>query len=110
MKIKLVIPRALAKRDVDEAITWYLDENAVQAALGLVDALEQAYAHVARHPATGSMRYALELNLPGLRSWPLKNYPYLIFYVERAEDSIDVWRMLHSQRDIPAWLMDDQPA
>lgn len=109
MKIKPVIPRALAKRDVDEAITWYLDENAAQAALGLVDALEQAYAHVARHPATGSMRYALELNLPGLRSWPLKNYPYLIFYVERT-DSIDVWRVLHSQRDIPAWLLDDQPA
>lgn len=109
MKIKPVIPRALAKRDVDEAITWYLDEHAVQAALGLVDALEQAYAHIARHPSTGSMRYALELNLPGLRSWPLKNYPYLIFYVE-STDSIDVWRVLHSQRDIPAWLLDDQPA
>lgn len=109
MKVKPVIPRALAKRDVDEAVTWYLDENAAQAALGLVDALEQAVAHVARHPATGSIRYALELNLPGLRSWPLKNYPYLIFYVERA-DSIDVWRVLHSQRDIPAWLLDDQPA
>lgn len=106
MKIKPVIPRASAKRDVDEAITWYLNENAAQAALGLIDALEQAYAHVARHPATGSMRFALELNLPGLRSWPLKNYPYLIFYVERA-DSIDVWRVLHAQRDIPAWLLDE---
>jgi toxin ParE1/3/4 len=109
VKIKPVIPRVLARRDVDEAITWYLNENAAQAALSLVDALEQAYAHVARHPATGSTRYALELNLPGLRSWPLKNYPYLIFYVERT-DSIDVWRVLHSQRDIPAWLRDGQPA
>lgn len=106
MKIKPVIPRALAKRDVDEAITWHLDENAAQTALGLVDALEHAYAHIARHPAAGSTRYALELNLPGLRSWPLKNYPYLIFYVERM-DSIDVWRVLHSQRDIPAWLLDE---
>ena len=60
----------------------------------------------ARHPATGSARYALELNLPGLRSWPLKHYPYLVFYVERA-DHIDVWRVLHSQRDIPAWLLDE---
>ena len=109
MKVKPVIPRALAKRDADEAVAGYLDENAAQAALGLVDALEQAYAHIARHPATGSMRYALELNLPGLRSWPLKNYPYLIFYVERT-DSIDVWRVLHSQRDIPAWLLDAPPA
>jgi toxin ParE1/3/4 len=106
VKAKPVIPRALANRDVDEAIAWYLNEDAAQAALGLVDALECAYSHIARHPATGSTRYALELNLPGLRSWPMKNYPYLVFYVERA-DHIDVWRLLHSQRDIPAWLLDE---
>lgn len=103
-----VIPRALANRDVDEAIAWYLSENAPQAALGLINALEQAYAHIARHPATGSTRYAHELNIPGLRSWQLKSYPYLVFYVEQP-DSIDVWRVLHGQRDIPAWLL-DQPA
>lgn len=106
MKVKPVIPRARANRDVDEAIAWYLNEDAAQAALGLVDALEYAYSHIARQPATGSMRYALELNLPGLRSWPLKTYPYLVFYVERA-DHIDVWRVLHGQRDIPAWLLDE---
>jgi toxin ParE1/3/4 len=33
----------------------------------------------------------------------LSRYPYLLFYVER-QDHIDVWRVLHSQRDIPAWL------
>lgn len=108
MTIRPVIPRALANRDVDEAIAWYLSENAPQAALGLINTLEQAYSRMARHPATGSTRYAHELNLAGLRSWPLKNCPYLVFYVEQA-DSINVWRILHSQRDIPAWLL-DQPA
>ena len=108
MKDKPVIPRALATRDVDEAIAWYLGENAAQAALGLIDALERAYSQIARHPAKGSARYALELNLPDLRSWPLKHYPYLIFYVERA-DHIGVWRILHGQRDIPAWLLDESP-
>ena len=106
MKVKSVIPRALANRDVDDAIAWYLNEGAAQAALGLIEALEHAYAHIARYPATGSMRYALELNLPGLRSRPLKNYPYLVFYVEHA-DHVDVWRVLHGQRDIPAWLLDE---
>ena len=103
---KTINPCALANRDVDEAIAGYLGENAPQAALGLIDALEYAYSHIARHPATGSAQYALALNLPGLRSWPLKNYPYLAFYVERA-DHIDVWRVLHSQRDTPAWLRDE---
>ena len=63
--------------------------------------------HLGRHPATGSPRYAHELNLPGLRSWPLTRYPYLIFYVERP-DHVDVWRVLQGQRDIPAWMQDPE--
>lgn len=109
MKTKPVIPRELANRDVDEAIDHYLSEGAEQAALNFIEALEQAYTHISRHPATGSPRYAHELNLPGLRSWPLTRYPYLVFYVER-DDHIDVWRVLHGQRDIPAWLRDDADA
>lgn len=105
MKVKPVVPREQANRDVDEAIAYYLDEHAVQAALGFIDALEQAYAHIGRHPGTGSPRYAHELNLPGLRAWPLTRYPYLVCYIERP-DHVDVWRVLHQQRDIPAWMQD----
>jgi toxin ParE1/3/4 len=106
MKAKPVVPRELANQDVDEAIEHYLNEDAEQAALKFVKALEQAYSQIGRHPATGSSRYAHELNLPGLRSWSLTRYPYLVFYIER-EDHIDVWRVLHGQRDIPAWLSTD---
>jgi toxin ParE1/3/4 len=28
------------------------------------------------------------------------HYPHLIFYIER-DDHVDVWRVLHGQRDIP---------
>ena len=58
-------------------------------ALGFIDALEQAYTHIGRHPATGSPRHAHELDLPGLRAWPLTRYPYIVFCVERA-DHVDV--------------------
>ncbi|NDU93137.1 MAG: type II toxin-antitoxin system RelE/ParE family toxin [Ferrovum sp.] len=103
MKSKPIIPRELANRDVEEAIAHYLGEDAEQAALGFIDSLEQAYAHISRHPASGSPRYAHELNLPGLRFWPLTRYPHLVFYTEHS-DHIDVWRVLHGQRDIPAWM------
>ena len=109
MKPKPVIPRELANRDVDEAIESYLSEDARRAALGFIDALEQAYFHIGRFPATGSPRYAHELDLPGLRSWQLTRYPHLVFYIERS-DHIDVWRVLHGQRDIPAWFLDDSNA
>jgi toxin ParE1/3/4 len=107
VKAKAVVPREQANRDVDEAIAYYSGEDAAQAALGFIDALEKAYIHIGRHPATGSPRYAHELNLPGLRSWPLTRYPYLVFYVERP-DYIDVWRVLHGQRDIPAWMQEPE--
>ena len=42
-------------------------------------------------------------NLPGLRSWPVKPYPYLVFYM-MARRQVDVWRVLHLRRDIPAWM------
>jgi len=100
---KPVIPRARAVRDVEEILDYYLAESSEQAALGFIDALEQAYAHIAEHPATGSSRYAFELDLPGLRSWPLARYPHLIFYLER-EAHIDVWRVLHGKRDVPRWM------
>ena len=105
MKTKAVVPREQAHRDVEEAVAHYLTEDAEAAAVGFIDALEQAYAHIGRHPATGSTRYAHELNLPGLRFWPLTRYPYLVFYVEHP-GYVDVWRVLHGQRDIPAWMQE----
>lgn len=103
MKTKPVVLRAQARLDIDDALAHYLEEGAPQAAVGFVEAVEQAFAHLARHAATGSPRFAHELNLPGLRSWPLTRYPHLVFYMER-EDHVDVWRVLHGQRDIPAWM------
>ena len=103
MRAKPVIPRRRADQDVEGALRDYIAEHAKHAALGVIAALEKAYAHISRLPATGSPRYGHELDLPGLRSWPLTGYPYLVFYVERT-DHIDVWRVLHGQRDIAAWM------
>jgi len=80
LKLKPVIPREEASRDIDEAIAYLLREGASGAALGFIDALGHALAHISRHPASGSSRYASELDLPGLH-WPLKNHSHLVFYV-----------------------------
>lgn len=107
MKIKPIVSRTLVTDDVNDAIEHYLNEGGAPAALGFINALEQAYGHIGRFPATGSPRYAHELNLHGLRFWPLKRYPYVVFYVE-LRDHIDVWRVLHGQRDIPSWMRDPE--
>ncbi|MGU3456536.1 type II toxin-antitoxin system RelE/ParE family toxin [Brevundimonas sp. M1A4_2e] len=103
MKTKAVIPREQAAHDIEEALEYYLEAAGDVVASAFVDALEQALNHVARHPASGSLRYAHELDLPALRCWRVRDYPYLLFYVER-EDHIDLWRVLHGERDLPVWM------
>lgn len=103
MTPKPVVPRKRANRDAEEAVDYYLSQGSTKAALAFVDALEQAYAHLGRHPLSGSPRYGHELNLPDLRAWPVKGYPWLVFYVDR-ERYVEVWRILQAERNIPAWL------
>lgn len=104
---KPIIPRQVASQDIDAALAYYIIEALDDVAMGFIDALEAGYRHIGEHPATGSPRYAHELNLPGLRCWQLPDYPYLIFYIELA-NHIDVWRVLHAQRDISAWLQSSE--
>jgi toxin ParE1/3/4 len=103
VKVKPVILRELASQDVDEALAYYLGEGGDSLALDFIDAIETAFRHIGAHPGSGSPRYAIELDLQDVRSWQLKRFPYVIFYIER-EIEVDVWRVLHGQRDIPAWL------
>ena len=80
MTSKRVVPRSQAERDLKDAIDYYIDAGANDAALGLVDAVEVAYAGISRHPGSGSPRYGQALNMAGLRAWPLSRYPYLVFF------------------------------
>jgi toxin ParE1/3/4 len=100
---KLVVPRARASQDIDDALTYYLTEAGEAVALRFIDAVEAAFRHLSAHPSSGSLRFAYELDLPGLRAWPLHRFPWLVFYSE-TDQQVDVWRVLHGRRDIPAWL------
>jgi toxin ParE1/3/4 len=112
LALKPVLRRAAADQDIEAIIDRYLTEGGADLALRFVDALETACQHLSRHPGTGSARHAEALDIPGLRSWGLRTFPYLVFYFERS-DAVEVWRVLHSRRDIPAHLQDpeeDPPA
>lgn len=93
--------RALA--DVEAAAQWYAEHAGAEVASGFLAALADAYAQIARHPGTGSPRWGQTLHLPALSSSGLKRFPWLVFYVQ-SDDEIEVWRVLHTSRDIPATL------
>lgn len=84
---------------------FYRHEASQAVVLSFIDALERAYQVISEHPGVGSSRYAHTLDLPGLHSWPLRDYPFVVFYFEQG-GQVEIWRVLHTARDIPAWMAD----
>jgi len=85
-----------ARTDVLDIARHVASETGVERALKVVDRLEAVCHWLATRPAVGRPREELE---PGLRSFPL--WPYVIIYRPRRV-GIDVIRVLHGARDIPA--------
>ena len=84
-------------------MSHYAAQAGEATAAHFVDVLESEFAHLSRFPLSGSLRYAYELRIPELRGWPLRTFPYIIFYASRSE-AVDVWRVLHAHRDMATWL------
>ena len=106
MKSLPVVLRAAAHRDISDALNYYQREAGAETARAFVDRLEEAFEIIAPVPSVGSSRYAWELEIPELKFWRLTQFPWLVFYIVRS-DRIDVWRILHARRDIPASFQED---
>jgi toxin ParE1/3/4 len=100
-----VVPRRLATQDLRDIAAHYATEVDADTARRFIDGVEQAFTSIARRPGVGSPRYAVELDWPGLRTHPVRRFPYLVFYLEQA-DHLDVLRILHAHRDMPTSLQD----
>lgn len=94
---------ATASADVERAFEHYLAEAGSDTAARWLDMVDAALRHIARHPGTGSPRYAEQLGLPGLRFWLTDVFPYAVFYVERETHTLII-RVLHQHADLPAHL------
>jgi toxin ParE1/3/4 len=100
--------RSDASADIDSAINHYRSAAGPETALDFVNELQTAIDHGCHEPLSGSLRFAYELEIPGLLIWSLRKFPYLVFYMTDGH-SIDIWRVLQARRDIPAYLASDPP-
>ena len=100
-----VVPRKLATQDLRDTAAQYAAEVDAATAHRFIDAAQRSFTVVARQPRIGSPCYAVELDWPGLRTHPIARFPYLMFYLEQP-DHLDVLRVLHAHRDVPASLQD----
>jgi len=103
--MKPLVPRQKADQDVDDAIAYFARE-APHWVDSFIEELEAAYGRISEAPKTGSPRYATLLAIPGLRAHLVARFPYIIFYLEHPH-VVDVVRVLHQHRDIPAILIDE---
>ena len=83
----------------------YLTEAGPAVTLTFVDAPEDDLPEIGIWPKSGSPRHAHELDIPGLRFRSIGRFSYLMFYIER-EAEVDVWRILHGARDVPARMFE----
>ncbi|MHB1234407.1 MAG: type II toxin-antitoxin system RelE/ParE family toxin [Microbacteriaceae bacterium] len=105
MTPRRVVTTRRADEDIDSAIAYYVDSGARDAALGFIDALENAKALLGEHSSIGSPRFAIETSISELRGLSLQRFPYIIVYTDDS-DAIRVHRVLHTSRDIPAELIE----
>ena len=91
--------RTRAAQDIDDAIAYYQREAGDAVAGRFIDALERALGRISRNPTAGGLRFAFDLEIPGLRYLVLARFPFAVFYVE-ATGGVDVWRVLHVRRDL----------
>lgn len=83
-----------AQTDLLEAWTYIAEEN-MDAADGVLDAIEREATLLATQPNMGRARDEL---IRGIRSWPTST-PYILFY-QAEPDGITIIRVLHHARDI----------
>ena len=100
---KPLVSRAIADRDVDDAVDYYSDVAGADTASTFVRELAEAKRFIGEAPRRGSPRYAATLGTPNLRHRRIGRFPYLVFYLE-LDDHIEIVRVLHTARDIPTWL------
>lgn len=105
MTQKPLVRRRRADEDLERAIAFYLSEAGAEIAGDFINRFEDALRKISRHPAIGSPSYGHTLQIDGLRHWPMKRFPYLIFYLEK-DTNIELARVLHGSMDIPSWLGD----
>lgn len=106
MAVRSVRLRERAATDIDQAVDYYLAEADAEVASRFVDDVERAIGQISRSPHSGSRRYSYELEIPGLRVRPLARFPHVVFYVV-GDEVVDVWRILHTRRDIPSAIGDE---
>ncbi len=105
MSGKPIRQRPAAINDHDAVVDYYLEQSGNGLATRFSAELKDAFERIGRNPGVGSRLVGDHCGLPGLRTWPVSGFPYLVCYFDTS-DYIDVLRILHGARDLEAVFAD----
>ncbi|MBK1714408.1 type II toxin-antitoxin system RelE/ParE family toxin [Rubrivivax gelatinosus] len=98
--------RPRAELDLVELAGHYAREGGRALGERVFDAALDALTPIQRMPGLGSPRLGLLCEIPGLRSWRVAGFPLQWLYL-KADDHVDVIRLLGDRQDIIAILGGD---
>jgi toxin ParE1/3/4 len=98
-----ITPRAQA--EVDEEAAHYQATDSLETATRFLDELCQVFERLVAFPHLGTPWPTTRPELLGLRRRLLPHFPYSVFYLP-TEHTIEIVRVLHNSRDLPARLED----
>jgi toxin ParE1/3/4 len=94
----------IALLDLDHAADYYQRQGGPQLAIHFLGDAEAVCQHLAGMPGMGAKYTSPDPLFAELRFFPLGHFSkHLVFY-RPADDGIEILRVLHSSRDIPALL------
>jgi toxin ParE1/3/4 len=97
---------ALATRDVEGLVDYYLAEAGISVARHFIDNAEVAFAHLARMPLMGAHLGFHHPPFADIRRWHIQGFPRLLILYRALPDGIELVRVLDASRDLHA-LFDD---
>lgn len=101
--MKPVLVSVEAETDISAAASYYAEHAGLAVAHRFLDALETALPDIGKAPGTGSTRLREIVPSEKARTRDIARFPYVIIY-DDLPDGVNVLRILHMSRDIPASL------
>jgi toxin ParE1/3/4 len=97
--VKQVI-RPNAKADILRQFRYYLLEDALDAAIRFLDAVDESIDALCKMPEIGAPKQFKNPILAGLRSWAVKGFEDILIFHIVQPDALRVVRVLHGKRDL----------
>lgn len=105
---RVVHKTGLATADIEELVDYFRREAGPAVALRFIDNAERAFDQVLSLPGIGVLLGLDELPYEDIRRWHIDGFERLLILYRPVGDGIEVVRVLHTARDLPAMLQATQ--